>query len=182
MWVLAHRAVQEFHPTAAAFPFFHQHHLMHVVARQPVWTGEQHTIQDSAFHAIAESVQTRTIQVGSAIAVIAENVVRRQRLALQIQMLSQPLQLLFNGLSLGLTVCRYPQINRSLHISTPFPLEGETKPVDREPGRSVGSIPGDVGRLGPTAARHSWSAETDDGLSTGASFAPPRCSSSRGDA
>src|SRR6516225_5323545 len=180
MWVLAHRAVQEFHSAAAAFPFFHQHHLMHVVARQPVWTGEQHTIQDSAFHAIAESVQPRTIQIGSAVAVIPENVGRRQRLALKLQVLSQPLQLLFNRLSLGLTVGRYAQINRSLHISPPLLPEGETKPLDRGPGRSVGSIPGDVGRPGPTAARHSWSAETDDGLSTVASFAPPRCSSSRG--
>src|SRR5215472_4760384 len=140
---------------------------MHIVARQPVWTGEQHTIQDSAFHAIAESVQTRTIQVGSAVAVITENVVCQQRLALQLQVLSQPLQLLFNRLSLGLTVGRYSQINRSLHISPPLPLEGETKPVDRGADRSVGSIPGDVGRPGPgpTAARHSCSAETGDGLS-----------------
>src|SRR5215813_1119801 len=174
MWILAHRTVQEFHPTAAALPFFDQYHLIDVVARQPVWIGEQHTIQDAAFHAIAESVQTRTIQIGSAVAVIPENVVRRQRLALQLQMLSQSLQLLFNRLSLGLTVGRYSQINRSLHISPPFPLEGETKPVDRGPSRLVESIPGDLGRLRPTAARHSLSAETDDGLSTVASFAPPR--------
>src|SRR5215469_17328079 len=180
MWVLAHRAVQEFHSTAAAFPFFHQHHLMHVVARQPVRTGEQHTIQDSAFHAIAESVQTRTIQIGSAVTVIPENVVRRQRLALQLQVLSQPLHLLFDRLSLGLTVGRYSQINRSLHISPRFLREGETKPVDRGAGPSAEPIPGDVGRPGPTAARHSGSAETDEGLSTFASCAPPRCSSSRG--
>src|SRR5215469_13234139 len=102
MWVLAHRAVQEFYSTAAVFPFLNQYHLMNVVARQTVWTGEQHSIQDSAFHAIAESIQTRTIQIGSAVAVIPKNAVRRQRLALQLQVLSQPLQLLFNRLSLGL--------------------------------------------------------------------------------
>src|SRR5262249_34360857 len=154
--------------------------LMNVVARQPVWAGEQHTIQDSAFHAIAESVQTRTIQIGSAVTVIPENVVRRQRLALQLHVLSQPHQLLFNRLSLGLTPGRYSQIIRSLHLSPPLPREGETTPVDGGADRSVGPIPGDVGRRGPTAARHSCSAETGDGLSTVASFAPPRCSSSRG--
>src|SRR5262249_59917902 len=114
-----------------ALPFFDQYHLMHVVARQPVWAGEQHTIQDSAFHAVAESVQTRTIQIGPAVTVIPENVVRRQRLALQLQVLSQPLQLLFNRLSLGLTVVRYSQMNRSLPIAPPLPREVDPTPVHR---------------------------------------------------
>jgi hypothetical protein len=61
MWVLAHGTVQEFHPTAAAFPFFDQYHLVHVVPRQSVWTGQQYTIKDSTFYSIAESVQTGAI-------------------------------------------------------------------------------------------------------------------------
>src|ERR1051325_9711991 len=49
MRILAHRAVQEFHVAAAALPFFDQHHLMHVVARQSIGTGEQDPIESSAF-------------------------------------------------------------------------------------------------------------------------------------
>src|SRR4051812_20149438 len=60
----------EFHFTAAALPFFDQDHLMHVIARQSIGTGEQHAIQNSAFHAIPESVQTRTVQVRAAESVI----------------------------------------------------------------------------------------------------------------
>jgi len=95
-------------------------------------------------------------------------------------MASQTFQLLVDGLSLRLTVGRYPQINCTLHISPPLLLEFETKAVGVNPVCSVGSIPTDVGRHDPSASVHRWSLETDDELSTVASFAPPRCRSSRG--
>ena len=65
------------------------YHLTHIVTRQSVWSSEQHTINDSAFYSIAESVQAGTIQVGSTIAVVPENVNRQQGFTLQIQMASQ---------------------------------------------------------------------------------------------
>jgi hypothetical protein len=52
------------------------------------------------------------IQIGSTVTIILEGIFSKQRLALQLLMPLQPLQLLLNSLSLGLTVCQKPNLNR----------------------------------------------------------------------
>jgi hypothetical protein len=42
--ILAHRPVQKQHLAAPSLQFLQQHHLMHVMAGQPVGIGDRHSI------------------------------------------------------------------------------------------------------------------------------------------
>src|SRR5712692_1522412 len=44
MRILAHRTIDKLDPTARSLQFFQQEHLMHILACQPIWSGDEHQV------------------------------------------------------------------------------------------------------------------------------------------
>jgi hypothetical protein len=113
--VPAHRPVQEGDLAAEAFELFQQHHELDVVARQAVGVGDQHPVHLARPHNVAQPVQARAVQRRSAVAVVTEDVLARQRYILGVEMGAQPIELLLDGLGLRLALGRYAHIDRHPH-------------------------------------------------------------------
>jgi hypothetical protein len=83
MGILAHRPVEELDLAGCCGDLLQQQHLMHVVSRQPVRRRDQHPVKDAQRHAVAQPLQAGPLQIGAAVAVIAEDVLLRHRPALR---------------------------------------------------------------------------------------------------
>src|SRR3954468_15003248 len=104
--VLAHRPVEELDHRAMSLQFLDEQHLMHIVARQAVWRGDQDAVQPGARGGIAQSVQAGAPEAGTAVAVVTEDVFLHQLPAASRSMVAQAVKLLLNGLRLSLTPAR----------------------------------------------------------------------------
>ena len=105
--IASHRPIQEDHLATGALELLQQHHELDVVARQAVRIGDQH-LGDLAYpHRIAQPIQARAVERRPAAAVIAEDALARQHHTLAAQMSAQPLELLLDGLRLGLALGRH---------------------------------------------------------------------------
>jgi hypothetical protein len=112
--------------------FLDQQHLMHVVARQAVWRGDQDAVQPGARGGVAQSVQARTPEAGAAVAVVAKDVLLHQVPTVSRGMGAQAVKLLLNGLRLSLAPARNPGIRGYLHGGSP-----PRRPAER-PGERIG--------------------------------------------
>jgi hypothetical protein len=112
MRVAAHGPIQELDRAADVFEFLQQHHLMHVVARQTIGCRQQHPIQFAGLGFVPQLIQPGPIQGGAANAVIPKDVLVEQLSTLALDMALQPLQLLFDGLGLRLSLGRHAHIDR----------------------------------------------------------------------
>ena len=74
--VVAHGPVEELGGAAGLRPFLHEHHLVHVIAREAVGGGDQHAVDLAALYGIAQAVEPRARQHGAAVAVVAEHMGR----------------------------------------------------------------------------------------------------------
>ncbi len=117
--ILAHRPVKEFNRCAVSLQLLDQQHLVHVVACQPVRRGDQDAIQPGTRGDVAQAVQAGTPQAGAAVAVVTKNVLRREVPAACRGMGAQAVELLLNGLRLGLAPARDPGIGGYLHDGSP---------------------------------------------------------------
>ena len=63
-----------------------QQRLVHVVARQPVRLGDQDAIQPGTRGGVAQTIEAGPPQLGAAVAVVAEDMIRRQAPALSLGM------------------------------------------------------------------------------------------------
>jgi hypothetical protein len=66
--------IQKFDLASAPLKFFHQQHLVHVVARQAIRGRHQHPVKGGIAHLIAQAIKPWPPQTCSAVAIIAENV------------------------------------------------------------------------------------------------------------
>ncbi len=107
--VAAHRPVEEHHLRPVLLQLLDQERLVHVVARQPVRLGDQDAVEPGARGGVAQAVQARAPQAGAAVAVVAEDTVRRQVPALRSGVGAQPIELLVSALCPGLALGRYPE-------------------------------------------------------------------------
>ena len=119
MRVIAHRPVQELHPAAVPGQLIDQQHLVDIVAGQPVRRRHQDDVQIGQRRMIAEPVQPRPSQAGSAIPVITVDVLAVQLPAALRGCRAQPVKLLLDGLRLRLAGSRYPGIHRRPHQAPP---------------------------------------------------------------
>ena len=115
MEVLAHRPVEELGLAARCRDLLQQRHLMHVVSRQPVRRRDQHPVEDAQRHAVAQPLQAGPLQIGAAVAVIAEDVLVRHRPALRLGMPPQAIQLLGDAVGLGLALRRHTCVESGPH-------------------------------------------------------------------
>ena len=175
--VVAHRAVEELGGAAGLRPLLEEHHLVDVVAREPVGRGDQHAVDLAAPHGIAQAVEPRARQHGTAIAVVAEHVGRVEHPAvggMGVRRRGEPLELLFNGLMLDLEAGRDTAVDRYAHGAPPA---GWRAPAG-SPGRLGWSSPiaGGADRPGPNAAGRLLPPRRCAGRAKGAAAAwsPPR--------
>lgn len=101
---LAHRPVEELDLASRCRDLLQQQHLMHVVPRQPVRCRDQHPVEDAQRHAVAQPLQAGPLEIGAAVAVIAEDVLVRHWPALRLGTPLQAIQLLGDPVGLGLAL------------------------------------------------------------------------------
>jgi hypothetical protein len=177
--VVAHGSVQELGGAAKMSPFLQQHHLMHVVARQAVGRGDEHVVDLVVLHGIAQAVEARARQHGTAVAIVAEHMGWVEHPALgsvRAHMRAQPLELLFNGLVVDLVAGRDATVDRYAH-GTPPAGSGTPAPVSALVTPSSPTA-GGAGRPGPNAAGRSASTRRRAGqpkdAASAAACSPPR--------
>jgi hypothetical protein len=71
---LTHRPIQKLHLQAVPAQLVDEQHLMDVVAGQPVRRGNQHQVKLGQCRMVPQPVQARPAQAGTAVAVIAVDV------------------------------------------------------------------------------------------------------------
>src|SRR5215218_6972528 len=98
MRVAAHRPVEEVYHRPVLLQLLNEQDLMHVVAREPIRRGDQDPVQMRARCSIAQAVQARTPEVRTTVAVVTEDMLRRQNPALRCGMSTQTVELLLSGL------------------------------------------------------------------------------------
>ncbi len=57
--VVAHRSVEELGGTASARPLLQEHHLMDVVAREPVGGGDEHAVDLAPLDGVTQAIEPR---------------------------------------------------------------------------------------------------------------------------
>jgi len=117
--IIGNWPVDKFDATAMALEFLHQQHLMNVVASETIGIGDEDVIELSERSEIAELVESGSSEGGSGVAIVAEDAILGERPLAIRRELPEAIELLFDGLGLGLTLGRDPHVNRNPHDRTP---------------------------------------------------------------
>ena len=141
--IVGERTVGELDLAAVTLQLLQEQHLMDVVPRQPIRVGDEDAIELGQGGEVAEPVEAGPPQRGPGVAVVAEDVIFRERPLAVSGDASQPVELLVDGLGLGLALGRDSDVDRDSHRPPPG-LWVEDGPKWR-PSR------GAAGRHGPTA-------------------------------
>lgn len=97
MRVITHRAIQKLDLAAALGEFVDQQHLMDIVARQAIGSGNQHALEGRKGSTITQAIQTGAVKLGATIPIIAIDVlVGQMPLGMLGDMGAQAVQLLVN--------------------------------------------------------------------------------------
>src|SRR6266487_4444292 len=123
---------------------------MHIIARQTVWTGNQHSVDRALFDPVPQAVEPWSGERGTTIPIITEDMLWMQGLPLPIHVCGETVDLLFNGLGQGLSFGRHPDINRGAHAS-PLSVVCEMVRAQRTV-LEVSSIEAGIGIPDPSAA------------------------------
>ena len=113
--VLGHRPVEELDAAAVLLQLLEEEHLMDIVSRQPIRIGDEDRVERGHGRPIAEPVEAGPLERGAAVAVVTEDVPLGQWPALGLEMRPQPVDLLVDGLCLGLSLGRDTHIDRDSH-------------------------------------------------------------------
>jgi hypothetical protein len=118
--ILLHRAFQKLDVTPQLFQFLDQQNLMHVFTCQSIRCGYQDQLESCHAGGISQPIQARTIELGTRVTIVTINMLRCQ---LPIGVLGycilHSFNLLFNALTLHLTVGRYSCIKGDFHGHSP---------------------------------------------------------------
>src|SRR4051812_11322280 len=121
---------------------------MHVVAREAIGGRDEHVVKLAEADSISKPVEPGAIQLRAAQAVVAKDVVIKDRPALGGTVSLKPLKLLVDGLGQGLVRGRYPKIEGGAHGRPPVHLDRRRRRVSAR----ARSIAAGVGRRDPNAA------------------------------
>jgi hypothetical protein len=117
--VLGHRPVEEHDATAMLLQLLEEEHLMDIIPRQPIRISDEDLVERGHGRPIAEPVQAGALERGAAVAVVTEDVLLEQRPAVGLEMRPQPVDLLLDGLRLGLSLGRDAHIDGDSHRCSP---------------------------------------------------------------
>ena len=175
--IVAHWAVQKRDEAAGAGPFFQQHHLVYIVAREAVGRGHEHAVDLVPLHGIAQAIKPRARQNGAAVPLVPEDVGRVEDPAIsgiRLHARRKLIELLLNRLMLDLMTGRDTAVDRDTHRAPPA---GSTAPA-AQPARMDSSSPiaGGADRPDPNAAGRSLSLRRCAGRArcAAAACSPPR--------
>ena len=117
--VVGERPVGELDPAAAALQLLQKQDLVDGVAGQPVGVGDEDAVELGRRGEVAELVEAGATQRRPGVPVVAEDVVILERpLALR-DAAAQAVELLVDGLRLGLALGRDPGVDRGSHRHPP---------------------------------------------------------------
>src|SRR6266545_4704997 len=170
--VLAQGLIKELDTAPCLREFFQQHHLMDIIARQTVWTGNQHPVDRALFDPVPQAVEPWSVERGTTIPIITEDSLWMQGLTLHLHVCGETVDLLFNGLGQGLSFGRYPDINRGAHASPPS-VVCEMVRAQRTV-LEVSSIEASIGTPDPIAAPRPPLGGIADVSASGVSWLPSR--------
>src|SRR4051794_40186263 len=102
MRVVTHRPIQELDLAAGVLQFIHDNHLLDVVPREAIRFGDQHPIEFTRPHRVAQPIQPWPVEVTATAAIITKDMVVPHQPMLVGGIRPQPGQLLLNRLCLGL--------------------------------------------------------------------------------
>jgi len=119
MRVPTHRPLEELDPTAQAFQFLPPHHVMHIIAGQPIGGGHEDTRKGGHFDGIPEMIQAWTSQGGATLASIAKHLLGLELFALGRQVSLQASERLIKSLGLALARRRDADIDGGAHQLPP---------------------------------------------------------------
>src|SRR5438445_8349800 len=95
---------------------FEDDHLVYVVSRQTVWSGNQHRVEIGPCCLVAHGVQARTLELGSGVTVISEDVLLLDDPIRAVRCVgAQVRDLLFDRLGLLLPLRRHSHVERCSH-------------------------------------------------------------------
>src|SRR5262245_42966426 len=92
---------------------------MDIITRQPIRIGDEDAVELSQRGEVAKPVEARPSQRCTGIAVVAEDAVFGERPSAVSGDASQSVELLIDGLGLGLTLSRDADVDRDSHRSPP---------------------------------------------------------------
>src|SRR5713226_4040067 len=139
---------------------------MHILACKAVRSSDEHQVKGRTCDLIPEPIQSRTLQTGSTVPIVTKDIFVSPLPSLTLTMRLQPLQLLFDGLCLHLTMPRHTNIDCYPHL---------IPPVWRTPLLEEWSIAEGTGKLYPSGAELPSAPLADGGMSIGvSSLLPPR--------
>jgi hypothetical protein len=90
-----------------------------VIPRQPIGIGDEDAIELGKGGEIAKPIEAGSSQRSSGVTVVAEDVIFRKLVLAISGSASQPVELLIDGLGLGLALCRNPDVDRDSHRLPP---------------------------------------------------------------
>ena len=153
--IVGERPVGELDPAAVALQLLQEQHLMDIVARQSIRIGDEDAIELGQRGEVAKPVEAGPPQRGPGIAVVAEDVVVRERPSAISGDAPQSVELLIDGLGLGLALGRDPDVDRDSHRPPPGSWVGMGRnggPVEEQ---LIGAVrpPRDIGE-GVVGTKH----------------------------
>ena len=175
MWIVRHRTLGELDLAAAPRQFIDEHHLVDVVARETVRCGDNHDIELTGPHAIAQRIQPRSIERAAAEPVITKDALVAQLPAFAAYVCLNAGQLLFNRLRLDLVVRRHTEICGYSHEVAPS-LPGWRTGLRSgwsSAASTLSTIPAEIDRPGPIAGGRRGLPSCAAPLASSASCAPP---------
>jgi|SRR5215475_2334517 len=116
MRIITHWPLDKLDPTAALGEFVDQEHLMHIIAGQAIWGGDQDAVKGRHGGPIPETIETGTVECGPAIAIIPIDVlIGDMPLGMRGHVIAEATHLLVNRLLLLLTACRNTDVESDFH-------------------------------------------------------------------
>ncbi len=158
MGVVAHGPIHKFHKASSPLKLLNEEHLMYIITSKPIRGRDDDAIKGRASYLLSQSIKTWSAQLGPAVSIITEDMLLLPGPTLGLMIGSQPVELLFDGVGLCLSVGRNADVDRDVHSDSP----GNSIPGESE-GLALHSIEAVVGRLDPIASGHQvsqwWSVE-----------------------
>src|SRR5215831_15923739 len=134
MGIVAHRALDKLDPTAPLGEFIDQEHLMDIIACSPIGGGDEDAFNGCHGDAIAQAVETRPLESGAAVSLIAVDVlVGDMPIGVRGDSVTETAQLLLNRLVLLLTGRGDPSVQSDFHGCPPEDVMGQDGYLPRVP-------------------------------------------------
>jgi hypothetical protein len=106
VWILTHWPFHTLDGAAMRVQFLDEQNVVHVLARESIWRGDNHPVELGQRRPVAQLVESWSAQARAAVTGSAEDLLLSDRFTLCVDVGLQALQLVLNGVRLGLSAGR----------------------------------------------------------------------------